>query len=74
MWIIYLIFVILNIVAAPGYLSVLKMETDKSIVILSTISSLLPILLIIQYPQQLIVIVLAQLIYMVIGVRLTAKG
>ena len=74
MWIIYLIFVILNIVAAPGYLSVLKIETDRSIVILSTISSLLPILLIIQYPQQLIAIVLVQLTYMVIGVRLTAKG
>lgn len=74
MWIIYLIFVILNIVAAPGYLSVLKIETDRSIVILSTISSLLPILLIIQYPQQLIAIVIAQLTYMVIGVRLTAKG
>jgi hypothetical protein len=74
MWIIYLIFVILNIVAAPGYLSVLKMETDKSIVILSTISSLLPILLIIQYPHQIITIILIQLIYMVIGVRLTAKG
>jgi hypothetical protein len=74
MWIICLIFVILNIVAAPGYLSALKIETDTNIVVLSTISSLLPITLLVIYPQQLVVIILVQLIYMVVGIRLTAKG
>jgi hypothetical protein len=73
MWIICLIFVIFNIIAAPGYLSALKIETDTSIYTLSTITSLLPILLVVLYPYQIIYIILGQLAYICIGVYLTSR-
>jgi hypothetical protein len=71
MWILHLIFVLANIVAAPGYLSVVRLETDRNIVILSTISSLFPALILIPYPDQIINVILFQIIYMCIGIYLT---
>lgn len=73
MWIICLIFVIFNIISAPGYLSMLKIETDTNIYLLSTISSLLPIVLVVLYPYQIVQIILGQLAYIVIGVYLTTR-
>lgn len=73
MWIICLIFVVLNIVAAPGYLSILKIETDTSIWTLSTISSIIPVLLVVLCPYQIVNIIIGQFVYMAIGLYLTTK-
>lgn len=73
MWFLNLIFVILNMFAAPGYLSVAKIETDTNIVILGTVTTLLPAILIIIFPEQVLQVLLGQIIYTVVGVYLTAN-
>ncbi len=71
MILIYIIIVLANIFAAPGYLSLVNLETDRNIVVLSTISVLAPLMLLIMYPYSIIEVILGQIAYMVIGAYLT---
>jgi hypothetical protein len=71
MLLIYIIIVLANIFAAPGYLSLVNLETDRNIVILSTISVLAPLLLLILYPHSIMELILGQILYMTIGGYLT---
>ena len=74
MYIIYLLIVVLNIIAAPGYLSTVRLETDRSIWILATISTLLPFLVITLYPYQIINTILIQVVYVIVGIVLTLRS
>lgn len=71
MILIYTIIVLANIFAAPGYLSLINQETDRNIVILSTISVLAPLFLLVAFPHSTVEILLGEIIYMIVGAYLT---
>lgn len=71
MILIYTFIVLANIFAAPGYLSLINQETDRNIVILSTISVLAPLFLLVVFPHSIVEILSGELIYITVGGCLT---
>ena len=73
-FIISLVFVILNLFASPGYLSLLKIETDRNIILLTTLSSIIPVFLIVLFPKLIIEVIIGEIIFVIVGIYFTSRS
>ena len=72
--IISLVFVLLNMFASPGYLSLFKIETDRNIILLTILSSIIPIFLIVLFPKLIIEVIIGEIIYIIVGIYFTSRS